>query len=200
MRSVHTTDKTKESQKQPKWLLSRFCWFNWDTHNKKQIRTNFDWRNRSELLRGTKNESAPDEKFVFPSGAEDRTKIKRFAFYLHKLRLTGITCRLSFEWTAKKRLSLRAICRVLIRGRITKNKNESALHSRLFLVTRSRIELLLPPWKGGVLTAWPTGLVAEVGLEPTTYRVWTDCSSQLSYSAIFLRLLEYYIIYSTVCQ
>ena len=28
-------------------------------------------------------------------------------------------------------------------------------------------------------------LVAEVGLEPTTYRVWTDCSSQLSYSAIW---------------
>ena len=60
------------------------------------------------------------------------------------------------------------------------------------LVTRTRIELVLPPWKGGVLTAWPpgltpnpigSGLVAEVGLEPTTLRVWTECSSQLSYSA-----------------
>ena len=27
-------------------------------------------------------------------------------------------------------------------------------------------------------------LVAEIGLEPTTPRVWTECSSQLSYSAI----------------
>ena len=53
------------------------------------------------------------------------------------------------------------------------------------LVTRTRIELVLPPWKGGVLTAWPPGrMVAEIGLEPTTPRVWTECSSQLSYSAI----------------
>ena len=29
-------------------------------------------------------------------------------------------------------------------------------------------------------------LVAEIGLEPTTPRVWTECSSQLSYSAIFM--------------
>ena len=28
-------------------------------------------------------------------------------------------------------------------------------------------------------------MVAEIGLEPMTYRVWTDCSSQLSYPAIF---------------
>ena len=28
-------------------------------------------------------------------------------------------------------------------------------------------------------------LVAEIGLEPTTPRVWTECSSQLSYSAMF---------------
>ncbi len=53
------------------------------------------------------------------------------------------------------------------------------------LVTRTRIELVIPPWKGGVLTAWPTGLmVAAVGLEPTTLRVWTECSGQLSYAAI----------------
>ena len=25
------------------------------------------------------------------------------------------------------------------------------------VVTRTRFELVLPPWKGGVLTAWPTG-------------------------------------------
>ena len=30
-------------------------------------------------------------------------------------------------------------------------------------------------------------MVAEIGLEPTTLRVWTECSSQLSYSAMWLR-------------
>ena len=78
-----------------------------------------------------------------------------------------------------------------------------------FLVTRTRIELVIPPWKGGVLTSWPTGrgphrvgicgaalmngrrtkyivwLVAVTGFEPVTLRVWTECSSQLSYTAIF---------------
>ena len=29
-------------------------------------------------------------------------------------------------------------------------------------------------------------MVAGVGLEPTTFRVWTGCSSQLSYPAIFV--------------
>ena len=33
-------------------------------------------------------------------------------------------------------------------------------------------------------------MVAEVGLEPTTYRVWTDCSSQLSYSATRLLIIS----------
>ena len=65
---------------------------------------------------------------------------------------------------------------------------------RLAMVTRSRIELLLPPWKGGVLTAWPTGLVAGIGLEPMTYRVWTGCSSQLSYPA---KITNAWILYHT---
>ena len=110
--SWKTISIQKNPREKPFWATLGDYIFNTDTRNKKQNRTNFDWRNSSDLLR---------------------------------------------------------------------------------MVTRSRIELLLPPWKGGVLTAWPTGLVAEVGLEPTTYRVWTDCSSQLSYSAINFRLLEYYI-------
>ena len=53
------------------------------------------------------------------------------------------------------------------------------------LVTRGGIEPPLQPWKGRVLTSWPTSrMVAEVGFEPTTCRVWTGRSSQLSYSAI----------------
>ena len=42
-------------------------------------------------------------------------------------------------------LSLRANCRVLIWGQIGKTKKENALRSLFVLVTRSRIELLLPP-------------------------------------------------------
>ena len=66
------------------------------------------------------------------------------------------------------------------------NKTGNIIELCYPLVTRTRIELVLPPWKGGVLTAWPPGhMVAEIGLEPTTLRVWTECSSQLSYSAIY---------------
>ena len=56
---------------------------------------------------------------------------------------------------------------------------------RIFaLVTPTRIELVSPPWKGDVLTSWPRGLmVAVVGFEPTTCRVWTGRSGQLSYTA-----------------
>ena len=51
-------------------------------------------------------------------------------------------------------------------------------------------------------------VVAEVGFEPTTFRVWTERSSQLSYSAM-LRidretrsrwLLDYYITRFFICQ
>ena len=74
------------------------------------------------------------------------------------------------------------------------------------LVTRTGLEPMLPPWKGGVLTAWPTGhfdalfcaiykkritscviMVAAMRFELMTYRVWTDRSNQLSYAAIWLR-------------
>ncbi len=52
------------------------------------------------------------------------------------------------------------------------------------LVTPPGLEPGLPPWKGGVLTAWPWGLVvAANGFEPLTLRVWTACSSHLSYAA-----------------
>ena len=80
------------------------------------------------------------------------------------------------------------------------------------LVTRTGIEPVLPPWKGGVLTAWPPGrecapdwerMVAVVGFEPTTLRVWTACSSQLSYTAIFafFRWSDvHYILCRYLCQ
>lgn len=43
-----------------------------------------------------------------------------------------------------------------------------------------------PGYEPEALTNWAKGpkVVARVGLEPTTYRVWTDRSSQLSYLAI----------------
>ena len=31
-------------------------------------------------------------------------------------------------------------------------------------------------------------MVAAIGFEPTTLRVWTECSSQLSYAAIYMKL------------
>ena len=51
--------------------------------------------------------------------------------------------------------------------------------------------------KGRCLNRLTTGpyLVAVVGLEPTTLRVWTECSSQLSYTAIFCRwIISLFII------
>ncbi len=67
-----------------------------------------------------------------------------------------------------------------------------------FVVTRTGLEPMLPPWKGGVLTTWPTGLVAAIWFEQMTYRVWTECSSQLSYTAICPPQMSnlYYIINS----
>ena len=62
----------------------------------------------------------------------------------------------------------------------------------VFLVTRARIELALPPWEGGVLTAWPTGqfssaragcpaptfsLVRHQGFEPGTPWLRVRCST-----------------------
>ena len=44
-------------------------------------------------------------------------------------------------------------------------------------MTRTGIEPVLPPWKGGVLTAWPTGQTPQVGLEPTTDRLTADSST-----------------------
>ena len=52
-----------------------------------------------------------------------------------------------------------------------------------FLVTRTGIEPMLQPWKGRVLTAWPTGQkMAKVRFELTTCRVWTGCSSHWAIS------------------
>ena len=34
-------------------------------------------------------------------------------------------------------------------------------YSGIYLVTRRRVELLTPPWKGDVLTDWPTGQYGE---------------------------------------
>ena len=66
------------------------------------------------------------------------------------------------------------------------------------MVTRTGIEPVLPPWKGGVLAAWPTSriMVAEVGFEPTTIRVWTERSSQLSYSAMLTSVPKAFILYT----
>ena len=59
--------------------------------------------------------------------------------------------------------------------------------------------------KGRCLNRLTTGpLVAEIGLEPTTLRVWTECSSQLSYSAVFFWKDKFskfdYSIFSGFCQ
>ena len=36
--------------------------------------------------------------------------------------------------------------------------------SSVLSMTRTRFELVLPPWKGGVLTTWPTGRGGEGGI------------------------------------
>ena len=47
------------------------------------------------------------------------------------------------------------------------------------MVTPRGIEPLLPPWKGGVLTAWPRGHNMElaIGIEPTTCWLQVSCSA-----------------------
>ena len=47
------------------------------------------------------------------------------------------------------------------------------------MVTHRGIEPLLPPWKGGVLTAWPRGHNMElvIGVEPTTCWLQVSCSA-----------------------
>ena len=47
------------------------------------------------------------------------------------------------------------------------------------MVTGGGIEPPIPPWKGGVLTAWPTGqsVVIHVGFEPTTPWLRVRCST-----------------------
>ena len=47
-----------------------------------------------------------------------------------------------------------------------------------YVMTPTGLEPVLPPWKGGVLTAWPRGHMApQVGLEPTTDRLTADSST-----------------------
>ena len=86
------------------------------------------------------------------------------------------------------------------------NKNSETTYLRCFraygLVTRTGIEPMIPPWKGGVLTSWPTGrffamrnVVAVTGFEPVTPWVWTKCSSQLSYTAICVSHSDLIIIH-----
>ncbi len=65
------------------------------------------------------------------------------------------------------------------------SKKQNSFRCSVFLVTRAGIEPTIPPWKGDVLTSWPTGLmyinaiqrcfylVATGGFEPPTCRVWT---------------------------
>ena len=50
-------------------------------------------------------------------------------------------------------------------------------------------------YEPGALTNWATGpnMVAAEGVEPTTFRVWTERSSQLSYTAIFLEHISSFV-------
>ena len=50
------------------------------------------------------------------------------------------------------------------------------------LVTRTRIELVLPPWKGGVLTAWPTGHIYKQQSPGLEQGSTADCSAMCSLS------------------
>ena len=60
-------------------------------------------------------------------------------------------------------------------------------------MTRPGIEPGLQPWKGRVLTAWPSGHIYKaprVGFEPTTLRLTAGCSTaELSRISILSSLL-----------
>jgi hypothetical protein len=54
------------------------------------------------------------------------------------------------------------------------------------LVTLPGIEPGIPPWKGGVLTAWPQGqyfLVAGEGFEPPAFGLWARRATRLLHPA-----------------
>ena len=122
---------------------------------------------------------------------------------------TGI-CRFHFveprQGSATQALLARTNGFAFTRNGVAYSKKDKQRCLSFLLVTRTGLEPMLPPWKGGVLTAWPTGryealyraeyikritscicVVAAMRFELMTYRVWTDRSNQLSYAAIWLR-------------
>ena len=62
------------------------------------------------------------------------------------------------------------------------------------MVTPRGIEPLLPPWKGGVLTAWPRGHNMElaIGIEPTTCWLQVSCSTVEPCQHIITKKLLYF--------
>ena len=88
-------------------------------------------------------------------------------------------------------------------GRISLKKTPLSIDKGVFLVTRTGLEPMLPPWKGGVLTSWPTGLVAAIWLEQMTLRVWTECSTNWAMPPLELSLPKQHDDYTprmSICQ
>ena len=74
---------------------------------------------------------------------------------MRKMRLHGII------WLVKFKIDYlnheKAVNEIIYRLQSFFCKKIKSPSKQTLLVTRARIELALPPWKGGVLTAWPTG-------------------------------------------
>ena len=150
-------------------------YLNLNNYSKKQIRTNFDLRNSSDLLRlvtrtGIWTLTCAENQLntmngvrkLIPRSKAAGSGILRDEVYGNLNPHVRDYWFRQIEWwahvnTNRERLVVGSdsVCE------LAKRRRSSFCYSFFFLVTRTGIEPMLQPWKGRVLTAWPTGRISN---------------------------------------